>query len=106
MAEEYNSIERTTRTLAFQPVDRVPVDLHNFMVTPRFMNVKDFSGFFRDGAAMAEGQVKAWKRYGHDVLLIEPPQLLRIEGGGGLVHVGDIEELDHLVECEYLLVAV
>jgi uroporphyrinogen decarboxylase len=71
MAEEYNSIERTIRTLAFQPVDRVPVDLHNFMVTPRFMDTDDFSGFFRDGEAMAEGQIKAWKRYGHDVLLVE-----------------------------------
>lgn len=71
MAEEYNSIERTIRTLAFQPVDRVPVDLHNFMVTPRFMDVKDFADFFRNGEAMAEGQIKAWKRYGHDVLLIE-----------------------------------
>jgi len=66
-----NSVERTLRTLAFKPVDRVPVDLHNFMVTPRFMDVKDFAGFYRDGEAMAEGQIKAWRRYGHDVLLIE-----------------------------------
>jgi len=71
MADEYNSIERTLRTLNFQPVDRVPVDLHNFMLTPKYMGVTDFADFYRDGEAMAEGQVKAWKRFGHDVLLVE-----------------------------------
>lgn len=71
MNEKLNSVERTMRTLAFEPVDRVPVDLHNFMLTPGFMGVKDFAGFYRDGEAMAEGQIKAWQRFGHDVLLIE-----------------------------------
>lgn len=69
--EEMNSLERTLKTIAFEPVDRVPVDLHNFMVTPRFMNVTDFAEFYRDGEAMAEGQIRAWKEYGHDVLLLE-----------------------------------
>jgi uroporphyrinogen decarboxylase len=40
-------------------------------MTPRFMGVSDYSTFFRDGGAMAEGQVKAWERFGHDVLLVE-----------------------------------
>lgn len=71
MPEEYNSIERTLRTLKFQPVDRVPVDLHNFMLTPKFLGATDFADFYRDGAAMAEGQIKAWQRFGHDVLLVE-----------------------------------
>jgi uroporphyrinogen decarboxylase len=71
MGEEYTSVERTLRTIQFKPIDRVPVDLHNFMVIPRFMGVKDFAEFYRDGEAMAEGQIKAWKRYGHDVLLVE-----------------------------------
>lgn len=66
-----NSIERTLRTLSFQPVDRVPVDLHNFMVTPRFLGVTDYAEFFRDGEAMAEAQIKAWERYGHDVVMVE-----------------------------------
>lgn len=66
-----NSIERTLRTISFQPVDRVPVDLHNFMVTPRFLGISDYAEFFRNGEAMAEAQIKAWKRYGHDVLLVE-----------------------------------
>ncbi|MBI9043299.1 MAG: uroporphyrinogen decarboxylase family protein [Anaerolineaceae bacterium] len=71
MTLEMNSIERTLRTLSFQPVDRVPVDLHNFMLTPRFMGTNDNATFFRDGEAMAEGQIRAWKRYGHDILLVE-----------------------------------
>ena len=71
MGEEYTSVERTLRTIQFKSIDRVPVDLHNFMVTPRFMDVVDFADFYRDGEAMAEGQIKAWKRYGHDVLLVE-----------------------------------
>lgn len=69
--EEMNSIERTYRTLAHQRVDRVPVDLHNFMMTPNFLGVDDFEEFFKDGEAMAEGQIKAWKHFGHDVVLIE-----------------------------------
>ncbi len=68
---EYNSVERTLRTLKFQPVDRVPVDLHNFMLTPKFLGATDFADFYRDGEAMAEGQIKAWQRFGHDVLLVE-----------------------------------
>ena len=66
-----NSIERTLRTLEFKPVDRVPVDLHNFLVTARLMGVESYGDFFRDGEAMAEGQIKAWRLYGHDVLLVE-----------------------------------
>ena len=66
-----NSIERTLRTLEHKPPDRVPVDLHNFMVTARMMGVESFADFFRDGEAMAEGQIMAWRRFGHDVLLVE-----------------------------------
>ena len=66
-----NSIECTLRTLEHKPTDRVPVDLHNFLVTARMMGVESFADFFRDGEAMAEGQIMAWRRFGHDVLLIE-----------------------------------
>jgi uroporphyrinogen decarboxylase len=66
-----NSLERVQRTLAHQLPDRVPVDLHNFLVTARMMGVGSFADFFRDGEAMAEGQILAWRRYGHDLLLVE-----------------------------------
>jgi uroporphyrinogen decarboxylase len=41
------------------------------MVTPRFLGITDYAEFFRNGEAMAEAQIKAWQRYGHDVLMIE-----------------------------------
>lgn len=66
-----NSIERTLLTLDHQIPDRVPVDLHNFLVTARLMGVSNFADFFRDGDAMAEGQIMAWNKFGHDVLIIE-----------------------------------
>ncbi|RPI28204.1 MAG: hypothetical protein EHM70_16970 [Chloroflexota bacterium] len=66
-----NSIERTLLTLAHKTPDRVPVDLHNFLVTARLMGVSNFADFFRDGDALAEGQILAWKRYGHDVIILE-----------------------------------
>ena len=65
------SVERTLRTLEHQLPDRVPVDLHNFLVTARMMGVGSFADFFRDGEAMAEGQIMAWRRFGYDVLLVE-----------------------------------
>ncbi len=66
-----NSIERTLATLSFKPVDRVPVDLHNFMMTPRYIGAEDSADFYRNGEALAEGQIAAWRRFGHDVLLVE-----------------------------------
>ncbi len=71
MAEEMNSVERTLKTLAFEKTDRVPVDLHNFMMTPRFVGATDTQDFYRNGEALAEGQINAWRRFGHDVLLVE-----------------------------------
>lgn len=71
MAESMNSIERTLATLEFRKPDRVPVDLHNFMMTPKFVGAQDSPEFYRDGTALAEGQIKAWERFGHDVLLVE-----------------------------------
>ncbi len=71
MVEELNAIERTLRTLECQPTDRVPVDLHNFLVTARMMETDSYGDFFRDGESMAEGQIKAWRRFGHDVLIVE-----------------------------------
>jgi uroporphyrinogen decarboxylase len=66
-----NSIERTLLTLEHKLPDRVPVDLHNFLATARMMGVESYADFFRDGEAMAEGQIMAWRRFGHDVLLVE-----------------------------------
>jgi uroporphyrinogen decarboxylase len=71
MPDPMNSVERTLLTLEHKLPDRVPVDLHNFQVTARMMGAVSFADFFRDGEAMAEGQIAAWRRFGHDVLLVE-----------------------------------
>jgi uroporphyrinogen decarboxylase len=66
-----NSIERTYTTLQQQAPDRVPVALLNFMVTARILGVKNYGEFFKNGEAMAEGQIATWKRFRHDVLVVE-----------------------------------
>lgn len=66
-----NSIERAELALQHKLPDRPPVDLPNFLVTARMMGVTSYADFFRDGEAMAEGQLLAWRRFGHDVLTLE-----------------------------------
>lgn len=80
-----DSVERTYRTLHFKPTDRVPVSLPNFLVTARLMGVLSFADFFHDGEAMAEGQLLAWRRFGHDVLILENGTAALAEACG--VHV-------------------
>ncbi len=70
MPESMNSIERTWTVLQGGIPDRVPVDLHNFMMAAH-QSGTPFPEFFQDGEAMAEGQIKAWREFGHDVLLVE-----------------------------------
>lgn len=70
MTDTMNSIDRTLTVLRGGIPDRVPVDLHNFMVTA-YASGMPFPEYFRNGEAMAEGQIHAWREYGHDVLLLE-----------------------------------
>lgn len=71
MPDVMDSIKRTRKVLAHQIPDRVPVEMHNFMVTARVMGVTNYADFFKDGEAMAEGQIETWKRFGHDILCLE-----------------------------------
>ena len=71
MSREMGAVERVMRTLALEIPDRVPVDLHNFLVTARRMQPASYADYFRDGEAMAEGQIESWRRFGHDVLIVE-----------------------------------
>lgn len=66
-----NAIERTRTVLSHQIPDRIPVEMHNFLVTARVMQVTNYADFFRSGEAMAEGQIQTWKRFGHDILCLE-----------------------------------
>jgi uroporphyrinogen decarboxylase len=50
--------------------DRVPVDLHNFLVTIAYAGYP-MSEALRDGEMLAEAQLKFWREFRHDVLLVE-----------------------------------
>jgi MtaA/CmuA family methyltransferase len=68
---EITSVERVLTTLRHEQPDRVPVSLPNFMVTARMVAPRSFAEFFHAGEAMAQGQIQAWRRFGHDVLILE-----------------------------------
>ena len=65
-----NSLERCLATIRLQPHDRVPVDLHNFMMTLAGVNLPPDKKF-RDGQLLGEAQIAAWQRFGHDMLIVE-----------------------------------
>jgi len=69
MSEQMTSRERCLATIRLQPHDRVPVDLHNFMMT--LAGVKLTPDVFRNGPLLGEAQVATWKRFGHDLLIVE-----------------------------------
>jgi uroporphyrinogen decarboxylase len=70
MSESMTSLERCLATIRFQPHDRVPVDLHNFMMTVAGLDLPP-ARLFQDGQLLGEAQVDTWKRFGHDMLLVE-----------------------------------
>ena len=70
MHEEMTSLERCQATTRQQPHDRVPVDLHNFMMTVADIKLPP-EKIFLSGQLLGEAQVAAWTRFGHDMLLVE-----------------------------------
>jgi uroporphyrinogen decarboxylase len=70
MPEEMTSRERCLATIRLEPHDRVPVDLHNFMMTVADVDLPP-QKLYRDGQLLGEAQVVAWKRFGHDMLIVE-----------------------------------
>lgn len=69
-SEQMTSLERCLATIRLQPHDRVPVDLHNFMMTLAGVQMPP-DKMFRDGQLLGEAQLAAWKRFGHDMLIVE-----------------------------------
>jgi len=65
-----NSIERVQTVLQGGIPDRVPVDLHNFLMAAQSSGLP-FPEYLQNGEAMAEGQIRLWREFGHDVLLLE-----------------------------------
>jgi MtaA/CmuA family methyltransferase len=64
------SIERVETVLRGGIPDRVPVDLHDFMVAAKASGAS-FADHFHSAEAMAEGHIASWRRFGHDVVLVE-----------------------------------
>lgn len=64
------AVERCETVLAGGIPDRVPTDLHDFMVAARASG-HPFPRFMRDGEVLAEGLLASWREFGHDLLLID-----------------------------------
>lgn len=109
MPEKMNAIDRTFTVLRGEIPDRVPVDLHNFMMTA-YASGLPFPEFFQNGEAMAEGQINAWREFGHDILLVENGTAALaeacgcvveyMEGSAPVTHAGAIASLDDLDQLE------
>jgi uroporphyrinogen decarboxylase len=68
--DKMTSLERVMTTVHHQIPDRVPTDLHNFL------NTVEYAGYplaqaLQSGEMMAEAQLKFWREFGHDALLVE-----------------------------------
>ena len=64
------AVERVETVLAGGIPDRVPVELHDFMVAAQESSVP-FPEFMRNGEALAEGLLAQWREFGHDMLFVE-----------------------------------
>ncbi len=70
MTDTMTSLERVNAVLRGGIPDRVPVHLNNFMMNALAAG-RPFAEHFQDGRAMAEGHLRAWREFGHDVIIIE-----------------------------------
>lgn len=64
------SLERAMTVIRGGIPDRVPTDLHNFLMAARMAGIP-LSECLRSGELMAESHLVAWRYFGHDMLLIE-----------------------------------
>jgi MtaA/CmuA family methyltransferase len=103
------SVERVETVLARGIPDRVPVDLHDFMIAARASGAS-FAEHFHSAEAMAEGHIASWRRYRHDVVLVESGTASLAEACGvGVTYLTDsapvslapaiasLDEVDRLV---------
>jgi uroporphyrinogen decarboxylase len=65
-----DSVERVETVLRGAIPDRVPVDLHNFLMAAQASGLP-FPEFLQNGEAMAETHLALWREFGHDVLILE-----------------------------------
>ena len=65
-----DAIERVTKVLRGELPDRVPVGLHCYLMACK-MHGGRFDDILRNGEAMAEAQLNAWRTLRHDVIMLE-----------------------------------
>lgn len=70
MKEYMNSYERCLAAIQLKEVDRMPADLHNFLMCAEGSGM-DFGAFVLDDRMMAAMQISMWEEFGHDMLLVE-----------------------------------
>jgi len=70
MTDKMNSVERVGLTIDLKTPDRVPTDLHNFQPAAKAMGIS-LADVFRDGDLLAQSMLEAWKKFGHDMILLE-----------------------------------
>ena len=106
---ELTSLDRVTTVLRGGIPDRVPVDLHNFLMVAQASGLP-FPEFLQSGEAMAEGQLQAWREFGHDLLILENGMVALAEACGCSIQyladsapvlikpaIESLDELDRLV---------
>jgi uroporphyrinogen decarboxylase len=64
------ALERVMAAIGGGIPDRVPTDLHNFLMAARLAGVP-LAECLQSGELMAESQIVAWRRFHHDMLLVE-----------------------------------
>ena len=67
---EMTSYERVMTVVNHGIPDRVPVDLHNFLTTIAYAGLP-MAQALQSGEMLAEAQLKFWRDFGHDMLLVE-----------------------------------
>jgi uroporphyrinogen decarboxylase len=104
-----NSVERVETVLRGGIPDRVPVDLHNFLMVAQASGLP-FPEFMQSGEAMAAGHIQAWREYGHDLVILENGTVALAQAcgcqveyiaGSAPVHIApaisSLDEIDKLV---------
>ena len=75
------ALERTMTVIRHQIPDRTPVALHNFLVTLRYAGYSLGEGL-RDGEMLAEAQLRFWRDFGQDVIMLENGVIAEAEACG------------------------
>jgi len=81
-----SSVECVVKALEGGYPDRTPVALHNFLMTGLYGGFDDLSRWLQDGEMIAEAQLRFWRDFQHDALLIENGVTALAEAVGCEIH--------------------